>query len=322
LGGVFVGLVAPHLFDRFLELPIAITGCAIAAMWLLYRLPARRVMRLGLIAAAAVVFAAKVSDSMGDTLLRRRNFYGALQVNQRGSGPGTLRVLNSGVIQHGSQFVDPERGHRATAYYGPGSGVAQAIRAISDRPLRVALIGLGTGALAVYARRGDLYRFYELNPTVIEVARTQFRYLRESTGHIEVVAGDGRRELSRAPGGWFDILILDAFSGDSIPTHLLTREAFAIYFARLRRDGVMAVHVSNRYVNLEGVVRGPAEETGRRARVIETPADPANATENATWMILTGNLEVLGRLDEASRPPAAPARIWTDDFSNVFSVLR
>jgi spermidine synthase len=233
-----------------------------------------------------------------------------------------MRVLSSGVIEHGSQYTDPERGRRATAYYGPESGAAQAIRALADRPLRVALIGLGTGALAVYARPGDVYRFYELNPAVIDLARTQFRYLSESAGKVEVVAGDGRRELSRAPGAWFDMVILDAFSGDSIPAHLLTREAFAIYFGRLKRDGVLAVHITNRYVNLEGVVRGPAEETGRRVLVMDSPADPPNGAHAATWMVVTGNREVLARLDDTARRPKAPARIWTDDFSNLFGVLR
>lgn len=318
LGGLFVGLAAPHLFDRFLELPIGITLCLILAMRLLYRLPARRVVRLSLLGGAAVLVAAKVNDSQDHTLVRTRNFYGALQVNQIGG----LRVLSSGVIQHGSQFTDEERGRQATAYYAPESGGAQAIRAMADRPLRVALIGLGTGALAVYARPGDLYRFYELNPAVIDLARTQFRYLSESAGKIEVVAGDGRRELSRAPGAWFDMVILDAFSGDSIPTHLLSREAFATYFGRLKRDGVLAVHVTNRYVNLEGVVRGPAEETGRKVVVIESPADPARATHSAKWMVITGNREVLARLDDASRRPTTPGRIWTDDFSNLFGVLR
>ena len=318
LGGIFVGLVAPRLFDRFLELPIAIAGCVILAMSLLYGLPPRRIVRLAVLAAVGVVFAAKVNDARGNTLVRERNFYGALEVTQTGD----LRVLNSGVIQHGSEFMDPARSRQATAYYGPESGVAQAIRAMGDRPLRVALIGLGTGALAAYARPGDLYRFYELNPAVIDLARTQFRYLSESAGKIEVVAGDGRRELSRAPGGWFDMVILDAFSGDSIPAHLLTREASAIYFGRLKRDGVVAVHITNRYVNLEGVVRGPAEETGRRVLVIESGADPAQATHSATWMVITGNREVLARLDDTARRPTAPARIWTDDFSNLFGVLR
>ena len=314
IGGVFVGVIAPRLFDRFLELPIGITGCVILAMRLLYRFTARHVVRLAIVGTAAVVLASQFNDAQDHTLVRTRNFYGALQVSEHGG----LRVLSSGVVQHGSQFADPERGRHATAYYGPGSGAALAIRAMADRPLRVALIGLGAGALAVYARPGDLYRFYELNPTVIALARTTFRYLGESQGQIETVADDGRLALAREPHASFDLVILDAFSGDSIPAHLLTREAFALYFDRLKPGGIVAVHITNRYVDLEGVVRSEAD----RALVIENPANLGEGIQDAVWVVLTANQQAIQKLKPAARPSSSPLRVWTDDYSNLFQVLR
>ena len=314
IGGVFVGVIAPNLFDRFLELPIGITGCMILAMRLLYRFTARHVARLTIVGAAAVVLASQVNDAHDHTLLRTRNFYGALQVSENAG----LRVLSSGVVQHGSQFADPERGRHATAYYGPNSGAALAVRAMQDRPLRVALIGLGAGALATYARPGDVYRFYELNPMVIQLARTGFRYLSESQGQIETVADDGRLALAREPHGSFDLVILDAFSGDSIPVHLLTREAFALYFDRLKPDGIVAVHITNRYVDLEGVVRSAADH----ALVIQNPANPREGINEAVWVLLTKNRPAIDQLKPAARPPSSPVRVWTDDYSNLFQVLR
>ena len=322
LGGVFVAVAAPHLFDQFLEFPIGVAGCVILAMGLLYGLNPRRVARLALVASAAMLLASQVNDWQEHTRVRRRNFYGALQVSDHGSGDTALHVLSSGAVQHGSQFAGAVEGRKATAYYGPDSGAARAIRCLEDRPLRVALIGLGAGTLAVYARAGDLYRFYELNPAVIEIARSEFRYLRESAGRIEVVAGDGRLALARDSGEPFDLVILDAFSGDSIPAHLLTREAFALYFARLKQDGILAVHITNRYVDLEGVVRGPSEEAGRRVLVIHSPGDPAAATNEATWVLVTANPIVIARLRPVSQPPSASPRIWTDDYSDLFGVLR
>ena len=309
LGGVFVALAAPHLFDQFLELPIGVAGCVILAMRLLYRLRPSHVARLAVLSSAAMLLASQLNDWQEHTRLRRRNFYGSLQVSDN----GTSRVLSSGVVRHGSQFTDPDAGRRPTAYYGPASGVARAIQCLQDRPLRVALIGLGAGTLAAYARPGDLYRFYELNPQVIEIARREFRYLDESAGHIEVVRGDGRLALAAEQGAPYDLIVLDAFSGDSIPAHLLTREAFALYFARLRSDGIVAVHITNRYVNLEGVVRG---------LLIQSPGDPSAGTLEASWVLITPNAAALAKLQPWATPPSVPARIWTDDYSDLYGVLR
>jgi hypothetical protein len=310
-GGLFVAVIAPVVFDQLLEFPIAVAACVVLAMGLLYRLPTRRVARLAIVGAAAFVVAAQVNDFQTRTVVRRRNFYGALQVSESGQGDATLRVLSSGAIRHGAQFVAEGRSRIPTTYYGEASGAAAAIRSLGERRLRAGVIGLGAGTLAAYARPGDQYVFYELNPAVIETARTQFRYLRDARGAVEVKEGDGRLGIQREHDAPFDMVVLDAFSGDSIPTHLLTREAFAVYFSHLTPDGVLAVHMTNRYVDLESVVRDLAADAGRQASVIRSPADAVLGTYEAVWALITSGSSA-----------KKPRRIWTDDFSDLFDVLR
>lgn len=322
LGGVFVALLAPRLFDQYLEYPVSVAACVVLAMALLYGFRARRVARLAVLCIAAVVFAAQVNDWQDGTRIRRRNFYGALQVSDTGTGETALRILGSGAVLHGSEFAGDALGRQATTYYGPASGVARAIQCLAVRPLRAALIGLGAGTLAAHARTGDFYRFYELNPQVIDLARREFRYLNQSPGHVEVVAGDGRLALARESGPPYDLIVLDAFSGDSIPTHLLTREAFALYFSRLTPGGILAVHITNHYVDLEGVVLGGAAEHGRRALAVASPANADLATRPAVWMLITANQAALAQLEPAAAPPAARPRVWTDEYSDLFGVLR
>jgi hypothetical protein len=322
LGGLFVGVAGPGLFNQFLELPVGVAACVILGMSLLYHLPLRRVARLAVVGAAGLLLASELNDAQLHTRARHRNFYGALQVSELATGDTTLRVLSSGTVQHGSQFGDDIKGRRATAYYGELSGAALALRSMGERPLRVALIGLGAGALAVYARPGDDYCFYELNPAVIAFARREFRYLGEARGRMEVEAGDGRLVLSHERSAPYDAVVVDAFSGDSIPVHLLTREAFTTYFGHLTADGVVAVHITNRYVDLEGVVRGAAEEAGRKALVVRSSGNAEDATHDAVWMVVTRNARVIEDLRKWGRDPDCPPRVWTDDYSDLFSVLR
>jgi hypothetical protein len=313
MGGLFVGLIAPHVFDRFLELPIAVAACFLLGMRLLYRYPIRQVARLLLVAIAAFLFAARMNDNGLQIRLRIRNFYGSLQVSDAGTGAAAVRVLSSGSIHHGAQFMAPGKSRTPITYYGAASGVARAIGTMRDRTLRTAIIGLGAGTLAAYARERDTFRFYEINPAVIGIAHTEFRYLSESAGKVEVVAGDGRLSMQREIEDPFDLIVLDAFSGDSIPTHLLTREAFALYFSRLKREGIIAVHITNKYVDLAPVVRALAEDAGRVVELVHSAADPGLAVFDATWMLVKN-----GQVEGALRG----AHVWTDDYTNLFRVLR
>jgi spermidine synthase len=166
--------------------------------------------------------------------------------------------------------------------------------------------------LAAYARPGDSYRFYEVNPAVIQIARTEFYYLRDCAGKADVVLGDGRLALECEPPWRFDLLAVDAFSGDAIPIHLLTAEAFQLYLSHLKPDGVLAVHITNRYLDLQPVVLRQAEHAGMRARVIHNLADDEEFVYEATWVLASATRS----------PPYRGPDLWTDDFSNLLQALK
>ena len=258
-----------------------------------------------------------------------RNFYGGLRVMDNSPGdPDNLRKLLHGTIDHGEQFTSAERRRQPTTYYGPQSGVGLAIRERQPAgPMRVGVIGLGTGTLAAYGRPGDYYRFYEINPLVIDLARSEFTFLKDSPAKVEVALGDARLSLEREQPGHFDVLAVDAFSGDSIPVHLLTREALRLYFRHLRPDGVLAVHVSNKYLDLQPVVRKLAEDMHLGAMTLDTEDDDDyNGIFGSTWVLVTGRpgfFEAPEIKPAASEVTAnASLRLWTDDYSNLFQILK
>jgi SAM-dependent methyltransferase len=261
--------------------------------------------------------------------LSARNFYGALRV--RDSGPASdfnaTRTLTHGTINHGEQFLNPARRRLPTTYYGPNTGVGVAIRAEGEhRAIRVGVIGLGTGTLAAYNRPGDYFRFYEINPLVLQIARTQFTFVPEAPGKVEVAMGDARLSLERERDENFDVLAVDAFSSDSIPVHLLTREAVALYFRHLAPGGILAVHISNRYLNLQPVLAGEMQSLGKTARLYDTDDDDATGVFGATWVLLASSDSVFETpaFSGASRlsPNLKKIRLWTDDYSNLFQILK
>ena len=329
LGGVFVGLIAPLVFNAYFELP---AGMALCALLLLHvrreSTSTRHLVNLALVAFAGFLICMRVFSYTSGTRLLARNFYGSLRVSDMAiPGPKqSLRLLYHGSIVHGVQFLLPQFRREATAYYGSGSGVALAIEDSRRSAERVGVIGLGAGTLATYGRAGDYYRFYEINPLVIQVANTQFDFLRDSQAKVDVIEGDARLVLDREPDQQFDVLALDAFSGDSIPIHLLTREAFSTYFRQLKADGLLAVHVSNQYLDIGSVVERMGLEFGKQAIVVESPGDNESRSLPATWVLLTSSrtLSENPRLKAlAGGPPLKPAAdVWTDDYSNLFRVLK
>ncbi len=319
LGGVFVAVLAPMVFNAYLELPIGVVACALLALRLLFRVRPRQVARIALTSTAGLIFALQMDAYLGHTLVRIRNFYGRLEVSDQGDA----RILSNGPIRHGAEFLDAARQALPTAYFGTDSGIGLAMRFFGDQPKRVGVIGLGAGTLAAYCRPGDRFVFYEINPAVIQVAYADFNFL----GHCPnatVVASDGRLALESETRQSFDMLVVDAFSGDSIPAHLLTREASALYFSLLKADGVLAVHISNRYLDLAPVVAALAAGGGRPARLIRSAADPSRNIYDATWTVVSSNQRLLDQLASASEPlaPRPGFRAWTDDYSNLFQVLR
>jgi SAM-dependent methyltransferase len=214
-----------------------------------------------------------------------------------------------------------------TTYYGYKSGIGLAILEAQRRlGLRVGVIGLGTGTLAAYGRPGDVYRFYEINPLVIEIARSQFRFLPESRAKVEVVLGDARLSLDREAPQNYDILAVDAFSSDAIPIHLLTREAFALYFRHLKPGGVLAVHISNKHLNLAPVADLAAHAFGKHDVLIDSDDDDDNAVFSATWVLISARQSFFDFpfIFKAGTPikDVDGLRMWTDDYSNLFQILK
>jgi hypothetical protein len=321
-GGLFVGLIAPRVFTEYLELPFGVLASVMLALWLLYRLDTKRVLRIGAVAGAAALVAVMMPDTTPRHHVRMRNFYGTLQVNDSGSEATAYRSLFNGAIQHGVQFLAPERSRIPTTYYGPASGAAIVIDALRNGPMRVGVIGLGTGTLATYGKPGDVYRFYEINPTVIDLSRVEFRYLRESAAKVEIVAGDARLSLEREEPLGLDVLAVDAFSGDSIPVHLLTVEAFELYFRHLKSTGALAIHVTNKHLELAPVVHRLATQMGARPYLIHNSSDTRNRIHASSWVVVSKNPELTPKLSYLSSPVKKPGPLWTDDYSNLLSVLK
>jgi hypothetical protein len=228
---------------------------------------------------------------------------------------------------HGLQYLAPQFRRQATSYYTTSSGIGRVLETLHPRkdPLRVGVIGLGTGTLAAYGTPGDLYRFYDINPAVIAIARRDFTYLAESEAHIETPLGDARLSLEREPPADLDLLAVDAFSSDAIPVHLITSEALVLYAKHVKPGGVIAFHVTNRFLDLVPVVAGIAAANGMQAVWIHDEGDNVLANRS-DWVLVSRNRELLAepRIANAASAiePHPGWRVWTDDFNNLFQVLR
>ncbi len=339
LGGLFVAVVAPLIFSTYLEWPIGMVLSAVLAAGLLI-LPGRggavrQVRYIVFVPAAclALWFLASREFNLDKPLDRARNFFGVVTVKEYDADdPETHHfALMNGRITHGTQFADPEKQHWPTSYYGEETGIGQAIQYFQELgSVRIGVIGLGTGSVAVYAKRGDTVRFYEINPEVRRIASAgyPFTYLTGCYGKWEVVMGDARLSLEaeKEPQN-YQVLVLDAFSGDAIPNHLLTREAFEIYHRHLAPNGVIAVHISNRHLLLGPVVRKAAEHCQMRTtRISFTPSDDDEdrLLDSNDWILVTGNDSFLrkhppNRKEFGDEDLDVP--LWTDDYSNLFQIL-
>jgi SAM-dependent methyltransferase len=336
-GGVLVGLVAPNVFEDLYELPVgmlALSSLVIVALlrdrasvlhgrW---RIPAW-IGFLALTVALAVALYRTYAENSADIRVTSRNFYGVLNVRDTGEGPDAMRMLSHGTIVHGKQFLEPERRDWPTSYYGRTSGVALAILDSRERgPLRVGVVGLGAGTLAAYGRTGDVFRFYDINPNVVELARTEFTFLKDSPAKLEVALGDARLSLEREPPENFDVLALDAFSSDAIPVHLLTVEAFKTYLRHMKPGGILAVHISNRYLDLVPVVQQAARHLSLEVRQVENDDDDDKGVYRSDWMLLSASPAAFeGKLlkEAADRIDAVPrVKLWTDDYSDLYRILK
>ncbi|MGD0872621.1 MAG: fused MFS/spermidine synthase [Bryobacteraceae bacterium] len=339
LGGVFVGLVAPRIFRSFYEMPLGLVLCAVLALFAL-SLDAEaapwfngwRSILPGAGAAATVAMALylgmQIREQARDARVMVRNFYGALKVDDTGPETDMMarRRLTHGTINHGEEYLNIARRRLPTTYYGPNTGVGIAIREKQKQgAMRVGVIGLGTATIAAYGRLGDYYRYYEINPLVPPITKGQFYFVPMCAAKLEIAMGDARLTLEKEAPENFDVLAVDAFSSDAIPVHLLTREAMQLYFRHLKADGILAVHVSNRYLDLQPVVAGEARALGKLARVVDTDDDDTQDIFGATWVLVTSpatGFDDVETQNSAEIESKKKVRLWTDDYSNLFQILK
>lgn len=338
IGGVFVALLAPLVFPAMFEFHITLALMALLLCLLAYREPdwgmagnplGWRAIGLFCVCAALLGYlASEVRDSTKDSLVVARNFYGELRVRQYNGmyDMDGYRTLVHGTINHGEQYTHPARRREVATYYCEDSGFGRVMATRNIAVMqRVGIIGLGTGNLAAYSRLGDLYRFYEINPLIEKIANTYFWYLKNAEGATDVILGDGRLTLEKQEPQNFDVLAMDAFSSDSIPVHLLTKEAFDLYFRHLKKGGILVVHISNRFINLAPVVERVAAATGRVAVQVETDDSDDGRCYGTTWVLVADSMksfESPAFKDAVRLEPNPWLTAWTDDYSNVYKVLK
>ena len=341
LGGAAVALGAPLVFDSYLERPIL----TIAALDILAFVTWREVTRrwpgaVSLLVAGTLIIAAGFAtwqllpreDRAGE-VARGRSFYGVLRiVDDVPLQSKPLRRLYHGRILHGTQINVDELRRQVTSYYTSGSGIEVAInqhpKRVASQPIKIGMAGLGTGTVAGWGHRFDSLTFFEIDPLVVQLSSQYFTYVRDSPATTNLVMGDARLSLARLMQHdqnqhTFDVLAIDAFSGDAIPVHLLTRECFAIYNLALQTDGILAVHVSNRYLDIKPVVRGAAAELGYEVLEIRQESDMATRAIASTWLLVTRNAEFIDRARMfALTDPDTSTIVWTDSFSSLIPLLK
>lgn len=332
VGGLFVGLIAPRIFSDFWELEVGLWGTLFVVVGLVLRdvtSPSMRRASAILWAALGGLFiylGAAPMQARQASVTHDRSSYGRLAVHDEEKEGRIVRTLTDGAIVHGSQVRTPRPLAEPTLYYQKGTGVGLSFEHYRGRgALRVGVIGLGTGTIASYSRKGDVFRFYELNPSVVSAAREHFTYLHDSAGEVQVEVGDARlsleRELREGRRQGFDILVVDAFSSDAIPMHLLTREAFTLYRQHLRPEGLLLLNVTNSYLELSSVARAVSASLGLQAIRFEY-----EEFGGVVWVGVTGSREYLEdpalSAARTSWPSSEDVRPWTDDYANVLGALR
>jgi hypothetical protein len=339
VGGLLGGVAVPLMFRHFVELPIGLilTGAfgvlvSLQAFWPQLgpygRLAAIVVLPFALGAYATYAIESMRSSTRGYRLVSR-SFYGQLAVREdglRGSADASRSLIHGGII-HGTQWWDNARRRLPTTYYCGTSGVGRALALLpTERGRRVGMIGLGAGTLVTFGRPGDVYRVYEINPQVLRLAETEFTFLHDSAAEVAVVLGDARQRLEAEPPQEFDLIAVDAFSGDSVPAHLLTHEALALYTRHLGPAGILAVHVSNRYVDFDPVLAAGAVALGRPAVNVQGEGEGNRLCYNTQWILIPprdGHRRYPALWQFGSDLEPTPGfRPWTDELWSLYPVLR
>ena len=329
LGATFVGVLAPVIFSGNYEIYYGLAFAAVLAFLVSWRQHFLwRILWVPAIAAMVWLAVHKIKADELDNFAQMRSFYGTLSITQAVREGGYMeRTLIHGTIEHGMQIYSKELRMWPTTYYAHSSGVGLAMDLCCDkRPRRVGMIGLGTGTLAAYGRKGDVFRFYEINPQVEPIARNVFTYLKESQAHIDIVHGDARLSLAHEPPQGYDVLVVDAFSGDAIPVHLLTTQAIELYRRHLQPDGILAIHVSNQFLELAPEVQKQAEHAGYSAVFVVSTEDLDKGEYSSDWVLVTKNVRFLAEANviEAQEPIKMPQEVplWTDDYNSLLPLLK
>jgi len=348
LGGTFVALIAPAILNGYWEFHLAFFGVCVLGSGLLGFTASGRASESGMrspgrldipalsgLVALGLILAGEIYYGQLDALETRRTFYGILRVVEGRDEHGAFRQLGHGRIAHGMQYEDAALRRQATLYFRDSSAVAKAIKWKAQENaggLHIGIVGLGVGTLAAYGREGDRYRFYEINPEVETLARRYFSYLEDSAATIHVIPGDARVRLEeeRQAGRLqqFDLLILDAFRNDAIPIHLLTAECLDVYLAHLRTDGLLVMHVSNRFLDLIPVVRGLAHQHRLTMTIAGESRDAGAGSAASEWIVLDRDGRFPVEPGNIRESPASLASgeekkiVWTDDWHAIWSVLR
>lgn len=343
LGSAFVAFIAQNLFSQFFEFPIAIFCVYLLFSLSIYssndrskkprdHLP-KRLSQFSMFFSLLLLGFFTYLNNMfiENTVATSRNFYGILSIKELVINGNKERRLIDGTTSHGTQSQQAELTNIPMSYYRDNTGVALALEHLFPQMnIKVGLVGLGAGTLAAYGRKGDEYTFYELNPDVEFMARQYFSYLENSKANVQVILGDGRvsltNELIQGQKHRYQVLVIDAFSGDSVPAHLLTQEALKLYWQHLADDGILAIHVSNSHLDLTSLTRGLAASVEKQALYFKTGATE-NEVNQAQWVLITNNAEFINnskvkRLSSSWPHSADNNIVWTDDYSPLLSVLK
>ncbi|HMH16030.1 MAG TPA: fused MFS/spermidine synthase [Edaphobacter sp.] len=329
-GTFFIGVASPLLFSANYDLAIAFLLTAVLALWVTWRdgWPQRLLWSTASFLLLGLLLMLH-NGYKRDTIFLTRNFYGSLRIKQTATPAqdAPVRMLLNGTIQHGTQLFAQGKAKIPTTYYAPDSGVGLALlHCCEGHPRNIGVVGLGVGTLAAYGAPSDHIRFYEINPLVRPIAQNLFTYLRDSKAQISFADGDARSSLTHESAQNFDVLAVDAFSGDAIPLHLLTTQAIELYRRHLTPTGIIAFHVSNQYLDLAPEIAQVAASANMTARVVDSPANESRGAYRSTWVLVSNNTGFFDRPDivGVALPvdPIPGLRTWTDDYSSLLPILR
>jgi len=338
LGGIFVAVIAPLLFNVYHELHLGLLASAAVVLMAQQGLSASAQKRRPLWIAAlltvgiiGIFFEGSITVDKQTAIDHRRNFFGVLSIWEQDTQDPLMHklLLMHGTTFHGLQFQEPAKKLLPTAYYSPKSGIGLTLQNMTRQDnRRIGIVGLGVGTIAIYGQPSDVIRFYEINPQVQMMARQYFSYLSQSKASIEIVLGDARLSMENEPPQKYDVLVVDAFSSDSVPIHLLTQEAFEIYLKHLADDGgVLAFHISTMHLNLHSVVWKAAEHLGLSSVWIENDELQEQGILASDWILLSRDPATLNNpaIQTAASSPEKQkidVSLWTDDYMNLLQILK